>query len=435
MAKHLASLRSRPKYVRFKHSLQRVLTHIPLLGKPLFFVLEGLKRSIKRTMYRKSCIFEEMGFHYLGPVDGHDLNNLNAAMEAAKEMRRPVLLHAVTVKGYGCDFAAANPDVYHGIGGFDAVSGKPVAGGDTFSQAFGDCLCELAKTDPSIYAMTAAMTEGTGLSRFAAQYPDRFWDVGIAEEHAVTFASGLATGGCLPVLAVYSTFLQRTYDQILNDTAIMNNHIVLAVDRAGIVPGDGETHQGIFDVAFLSTIPNVTVFSPSTYGELAVQLKQALYQTEGIAVVRYPRGGEFLPTTAYKPDRRPFAYYRNTDSRTLVITYGRIFANVLQAVSALHDEQPVSVLKLNRIHPIPEEAVRIASSYRRVIFFEEGSRHGGIAEQFGALLAQKPYGGYYEIRAIDRFVPTCSVEDGLRMVGLEVDCMITAVQGEENVDG
>ncbi len=434
MARHLSSLRARPRYVRFKHTLGRAVSYIPLIGKPIFRLLERTKRSVKRTVYHKSCIFEEMGFYYLGPVDGHDLDELRPALEAAKAIDRPVLLHVVTVKGKGCDYAMANPDVYHGVSGFDAATGKTPAGGDSFSKAFGDCMCELAKTDANIYAITAAMREGTGLTKFASQYPNRFFDVGIAEEHAVTFASGLATGGCLPVFAVYSTFLQRAYDQILNDTAIMNNHIVLAVDRAGIVPGDGETHQGIFDVPFLSTIPNVTVFSPSTYGDLAIQLKEALYHTPGIAVVRYPRGGESLPTATYKPTRKPFTHFRNTDARTLVITYGRLFSNVLQAVSQLREEQPLSVLKLNRIYPIPEEALRIAAEYRRVVFFEEGSKAGGIGERFGALLAQQQYWGEYEAHAIEQWIPNCSVEDGLRMAGLDVNGMITVLQNGEGVE-
>lgn len=435
IARHLATLRSHPSYVRVKQGVARTVSYIPLIGKPLFRFIEWVKQGMKRTVYQNSSVFEEMGFHYLGPIDGHDLNDLKRALDSAKAINRPVLLHAITEKGKGCEFAMANSDVYHSVSRFDAVTGETAPAKDNFSNAFGDCMCQLAKTDPKVYAVTAAMTDGTGLSRFAQQYPDHFFDVGIAEQHAVTFVSGLAAGGCLPVFAVYSTFLQRAYDQILNDTAIMNNHVVLAVDRSGIVPGDGETHQGIFDVPFLSTIPNVTVFSPSTYGELAIHLKQALYHTEGIAVVRYPRGGELLPTTTRKPDSKPYTYFKNTDARTLVITYGRIFSNVVQTVSALREEIPLSVLKLNRILPIPEELVRLVSEYRRVIFFEEGSKNGGIAQQFGAMLAQNQYWGKYEIHAIEGFIPNCSLEDGLRMTGLDVESMIAAVRGDEDLDG
>lgn len=431
IARHLATLRSGPLYVRIKTNIGNVISRIPLIGKPLFRFMERTKRQVKRSFYHSSCVFEQMGFHYLGPVDGHDLKEMQRALQTAKNMGRPVVLHAITVKGQGCDYAVQKPDIYHGVAGFDAGTGETASSGENFSKAFGDCLCKLAADDPKICAVTAAMTNGTGLAEFAQQYPKRFFDVGIAEGHAVTFVSGLAAGGCLPVFAVYSTFLQRAYDQILNDASIMNNHIVLAVDRAGIVPDDGETHQGIFDVPFLTTIPNVTVFSPSTYAELAINLKQALYDVKGIAVVRYPRGGEFLPTTAYKPDYKPFTHYRNTDSRTLIVTYGRLFANTLQAVSALRDDVPLSVLKLNKIHPIPEEALRIASEYRRVIFFEEGARRGGIAEQFGTKLAEQRYWGRYEIHAIDEFIPTCSVEDGMRFAQLDVKSIIAIVRKDD----
>lgn len=427
VARHLATLRSRPSYVKTKYRMARALSRIPLLGKPLFRLMESTKRNVKRTVYHNGSVFEEMGFHYLGPVDGHDLDDLQRALEAAKAMDRPVLLHVLTTKGKGCDYAMTNPDRYHGVAGFDVVTGETPKGGMTFSKTFGNALCELAQTDPNVYAVTAAMTDGTGLSEFAARYPERFWDAGIAEAHAVTYASGLAGGGCLPVFAVYSTFLQRAYDQILNDTAIMNNHIVLAVDRAGIVPDDGETHQGIFDVPFLTTIPNVTIFSPATYGELTIQLKQALYETKGIAVVRYPRGGELPTAVSYKPGTEPYTYFRNADARTVIVTYGRVFSNVLQAVSSLREQQPLSVLKLNRIHPIPEEVMEIVSRYRRVIFFEEGSEHGGIASQLGSLLAQRKYWGEYEIYAINGFIPTCSVEEGLRLAGLDVNGMIAAI--------
>lgn len=433
IARHLATLRSGPLYVRIKTNIGNLISHIPLIGKPLFRLMERTKRQVKRSFYHSSCVFEQMGFHYLGPVDGHDLKDMQRALQAAKNISRPVVLHAITVKGQGCDYAVQKPDVYHGVAGFDAGTGETPRGGDNFSKAFGDCLCKLAEDDPNICVVTAAMTNGTGLTEFSTRYPKRFFDVGIAEGHAVTFVSGLAAGGCLPVFAVYSTFLQRAYDQILNDTAIMNNHIVLAVDRAGIVPDDGETHQGVFDVPFLSTIPHVTIFSPSTYAELAINLKQALYDTRGIAVVRYPRGGEFLPTSAYKPDYKPFTHYRNTDSRTLVITYGRLFANTLQAVGALREEIPLSVLKLTRIHPIPEEAIRIAGEYRRVIFFEEGGKKGGIGEQFGALLAEQRYWGRYEVHAINEFMPTCSVEDGMHLAGLDVKSMITTIREADDL--
>lgn len=430
MARHLSRLRLQPRYVKTKTNFGNGIARIPLVGKPLYRLMLRTKSRLKNSMYHNSSMFEEMGYYYLGPVDGHNLHDLIRALQTAKNIDRPVLLHVETVKGKGYEPAFHNPDVYHGIAGFDIESGTPKPGKPGFSQVAGDCLCELAAQDKRLCAVTAAMTGGTGLTAFAERYPKRCFDVGIAEEHAVTFASGLATGGALPVFAVYSTFLQRAYDQLLNDTAIMNNHIVLAIDRAGIVPDDGETHQGIYDVPFLTTIPQTTIFSPSTFSELQMTLKQALYETPGIAAVRYPKGGEPQALAAYQPDGHPITLFRDPLASTLIITYGRLFGNALQAAKRLRTKHPVSVLKLTRIHPLPEEALSIAQAYPRVLFFEESARIGGIAQQFGAALLERRYGGVYEPVAINTVVPHCSVEDGLKLTGLDVDGMVRRIVGE-----
>ncbi len=432
VARHLSNLRTGTGYQRFKNAINKSLSHLPLVGKPLHYVLSRTKMSLKQSVYHTSTMFEEMGFYYLGPVDGHNLNDLCRALQVAKTANRPVLLHVITEKGHGYAQAVKDPDVFHGVAGFDVETGTPTGGGDSFSKTAGECLCEAAQNDGKLCVVTAAMTGGTGLAEFAKRYPERFFDVGIAEEHATTFLSGLAAGGCLPVFAVYSTFLQRAYDQLLNDTAIMNNHVVLAVDRAGIVPDDGETHQGLFDVSFLSTIPNTTIYSPSTYEELVLDMKQALYDDSGIVAVRYPRGSQTV-VPSYKPDGKPFAYFRNGNARTLIVTYGRLFSHALNAVAALKEEMPLSVLKLNRVHPLPEEALRIAAEYQRVIFFEEGNRSGGVAQQLGAALLENRYYGQYEICAIDRFIPTCSVEEGMRLCGLDTQGMIRTIRGGEDL--
>lgn len=429
VARYLSTLRSKPSYQHFKNGFAELTAHIPLIGQWLYRHLAHAKSNLKQSLYHSSGMFEDMGLYYLGPVDGHDLGALEVALQTAKDIDRPVLLHVSTVKGKGYTPAENAPDVYHGIAGFDAESGKPKSGGMNFSKAVGDYLCNQAEKDDRLCVITAAMTDGTGLKRFANQNPDRFFDVGIAESHAVTFASGLATGNCRPVFAVYSTFLQRTYDQLLNDTSIMNNHIVLAVDRAGIVPEDGETHQGIFDVPFLTTIPNTTIYAPSTYEELHMHLNKALYDETGIVAVRYPRGEQF-PLNGYKPDGKDFTYFRNSAARTLVITYGRLFANVLKTVKALQGQGEVSVLKLNRIHPIPPKALEIAMRYQLVLFFEESAERGGLAEQFGAQLLQKRFYGKYESYAIDHALSACTVEEGLKQCGLDVDGMIKRIVGD-----
>ncbi len=429
VARHLATLRSRPRYVRFKMGVSNLIARIPLIGKPIQRLFVWVKSRLKNALYHSSTLFEEMGFYYLGPVDGHNLHDLTAALQTAKNLSRPVLLHVETVKGKGYSFAMQNPDTYHGVTGFDIETGKTPPSSRSFSSAMGDSLSRLAQEDLRICAITAAMKSGTCLTKFAERYPVRFFDVGIAEEHAVTFASGLATGGMLPVFAVYSTFLQRCYDQILNDTAIMNNHIVLAVDRAGIVPDDGETHQGVFDVPFLTTIPHVTIYSPSTFSELDINLKQALYDAAGIAVVRYPKGGELPGCEGFEPDYKPYTHLKNAGARILLITYGRLFSHAMIAAKELADENvPVSLLKLTRIWPLPEECVSIAADYDQVLFFEEGSGQGGIGQAFESRLLEIGFGGRSLYRAIDEFIPACTTSAGFRRTGLDVDGMIEAVR-------
>lgn len=429
VARHLATLRSRPRYVRFKMGVSNLIARIPLIGKPIQRLFVWVKSRLKNALYHSSTLFEEMGFYYLGPVDGHNLHDLTAALQTAKNLSRPVLLHVETVKGKGYSFAMQNPDTYHGVTGFEIETGKTPPSSRSFSSAMGDSLSRLAQEDLRICAITAAMKSGTCLTKFAERYPVRFFDVGIAEEHAVTFASGLATGGMLPVFAVYSTFLQRCYDQILNDTAIMNNHIVLAVDRAGIVPDDGETHQGVFDVPFLTTIPHVTIYSPSTFSELDINLKQALYDAAGIAVVRYPKGGELPGCEGFEPDYKPYTHLKNAGARILLITYGRLFSHAMIAAKELADENvPVSLLKLTRIWPLPEECVSIAADYDQVLFFEEGSGQGGIGQAFESRLLEIGFRGRSLYRAIDEFIPACTTSAGFRRTGLDVDGMIEAVR-------
>ncbi len=430
VARHLSRMRSRPKYVRFKKSFGNGLRRVPLIGKAMFRVLYGIKMILKDKLYRSSSMFEDMGYYYLGPVDGHNIRDLTAAFEAAKDIAAPVLLHVDTVKGKGYSFAEKNPDIYHGIGKFDVETGKPLGGGDkTFSKVFGEQSLRLMQEDDRLCFITAAMTDGTGLTDISRQYPKRCFDVGIAEEHAVTFASGLAKNGMIPVFAVYSTFLQRSFDQLLNDASILNTHVVLAIDRAGIVPDDGETHQGIFDVPMLNAIPRATVYAPCCFRELKMHLRQAIYDVDGIAAVRYPKGGEMMIPAGYKPEFKPYTWYRSRRSEILLVTYGRLFGQVMTAANELAKNGCfVSVLKLNRIKPIDPACVRIALTYFRVLFFEEGSRHGGVGELFGELLSENNFARTYEIYAIDRFVPACTVEQGLHLVGLDAEGIMAAVR-------
>ncbi len=298
LSKYLSRMRTNPKYFRVKEDIEGLLKRIPAVGGSMARLAGKAKDTIKYFLV-PSMLFEELGFTYLGPIDGHDLVVLKDVLKRAKKLKGPVLIHVVTKKGKGYRPALDNPDRFHGVGCFQVETGEIVKNGKgkSFSCAFGEAMLELAREDDRIVAITAAMADGTGLSEFARVFPDRFFDVAIAEQHAVTFAAGLARGGNKPVFAVYSTFLQRAYDQIIHDVCLQNLPVVFAVDRAGIVGQDGPTHHGVFDLSFLSQIPNLQVLAPCCCSELRSMLKYAL-DCKGPVAVRYPRG-EGQPVDGY----------------------------------------------------------------------------------------------------------------------------------------
>ncbi|MBQ8469164.1 MAG: 1-deoxy-D-xylulose-5-phosphate synthase, partial [Clostridia bacterium] len=296
LAMYLAAIRTNPGYYLFKDEVRNTLEKVPVVGDTAVKGIVELKRFLKYRLY-SSNMFEDMGFHYMGPIDGHDLEALRDAFRSAKTIHDPVILHVRTMKGKGYLPAEQDPSRFHGIGSFNKETGESPAGGTNFSSEFGKSLCAFAEKDERIVAITAAMALGTGLEGFAKRFPDRFFDVGIAEEFAVTFAGGLAKGGLIPVFAVYSTFLQRTYDEIVHDVAMQNQKVVLAVDRAGFVGDDGRSHQGIFDLAFLRTIPGSVIYSPSTYKGVGQFLYRAFYDDGKVIAVRYPRGKQgYIPS-------------------------------------------------------------------------------------------------------------------------------------------
>lgn len=401
ISRHLNAMRISPRYVSAKFGLERFLNKIPLLGKPTVKGLTRFKNWIKRKVY-KNNLFENFGFQYYGPVDGHNLEDLIKVMQVAKASDKPLLIHAVTVKGKGYQFAENDPKSFHGIGRFDIDTGEPLTHSDSYSNCFGRTICDLASGDESICAITAAMTVGTGLTEFSENYKDRFFDVGIAEEHAVTFGSGLASHGMTPVFAVYSSFLQRAYDQLVHDAAAQNLHLVVAVDRAGIVGEDGETHQGVFDVSILNSIPSTTIYSPCYFDELEECIKEAVNKDKGLTAVRYPRGSQPGKPTDFNHLSTDFSVYGNPNASRLIVTYGRLFAqacNAKEKLSAVGIE--TCILKLCRIKPINPEAIRFASNFKRIHFFEEGMRSGGVGESFEYELYKQKYSGSYHLTAID----------------------------------
>ena len=413
MARAFSKLRNRRKYHYFKFALSRILVKIPLIGKGLNSVLYSIKEFFKGMVYRNN-FFSSLGYNYLGPVDGHNIKAMESLFNVAKEYDRPVLIHVVTTKGKGYSYAEEMPKDYHGVSPFDVQTGAGAASKQTFSDVAGKTLCDIAKSNSKVCAITAAMKSGTGLSEFSKTYPDRFFDVGIAEQHAVTFSAGLAKGGMTPFFAVYSSFLQRGFDQVIHDTAIEGLGVKLLIDRAGIVGEDGETHQGIFDTAFLRTIPGITVYSPSFYSELENSIRETADNNEFCAI-RYPRGCE--NKNYYGEISGDYTLIDGNYKEKLVVTYGRLFSNVYDAVG-----NNIDIIKLNKIFPIRKEIVGLAVDYKEIHFYEEGIKSGGIAELFGSLLIESNYKGRYVIHAIDgEFVPHAQVSSSFKRYGFDVD--------------
>lgn len=437
VARYLASARIRPSYVKIKGTVGKILNK-GILGEKIKYLLNGSKSAIKNIIYKtdikddiiKGNVFEKLGFAYYGPVDGHNLDELRQAFATAKLFNKPVVVHAITTKGKGYKFAEKNSKDYHCISGFNIETGEKILKNNskTFSQEFGDAVCDLAEENPKICAITAAMTEGTCLQKFKSKFKSRFFDVGIAEEHAVTFAGGLAAGGMIPIFAVYSTFLQRSYDQILHDAALQDLNIILAIDRAGFVGEDGETHQGVFDVPFLNTIPNVQIFSPSFLEEISPMLRKAA-EFHGVSAVRYPKGYEGIKPSWFKHTGNDYDFYGNINSKMLLVSYGRIFSNVCAANSRMADIGRGScILKLNVIKPLNDKMISKAMNFSKIMFFEESAKSGSVSEKFGCALAEKGFKGKYAVTTIeDDFIPHATVKSQLKRAHLDIDNIVRKI--------
>ena len=383
LAGHLSRIRSGDRYLRMKNNYRTVLKKIPG-GMAVYDLTRHVKNRVKR-MLLTSTIFENMGLAYLGPVDGHDLPGLISVLNSAKAMKCPVLVHVNTTKGLGYEPAQQDPAKFHGIGKFDPATGKTLSPKvPNFSDSFGEAMMALAEEDPRVCAITAAMPGGTGLLKFRKKFPKRTFDVGIAEEHAVSMAGGLAKQGMVPVVALYSTFLQRSYDQIIQDVAMLKLHVVFAIDRAGLVGDDGETHHGVFDVGFLRQIPNTTVLCPVSQAEQKDMLRWAVREFDGPVAVRYPRGGDGIYTGSdWNPDRMMTCHREGED--VTFITYGTIFSNVQEAADLLESQGiQAGILRLQAVAPLNmDQIIENLSSSRHVIVVEEVCADSGIRQEIG----------------------------------------------------
>lgn len=385
MSRYLDGIRTADVYNRLKRNLEKALRKIPGGGEQIVSYLRKTKSSIKQ-LFVPGMFFEDMGLTYLGPVDGHNLKELIRAFKEAKRVKGAVLLHVVTKKGKGYLPAEREPSRFHGTGPFDIRTGSPLEKKekDTYTDVFGKIMCNMGKKEPSLVAITAAMEDGTGLGEFHRRFPERFFDVGIAEGHAVTFAAGLAAGGLKPVFAVYSSFLQRGYDQIIHDVALQNLPVVFAVDRAGLVGSDGETHQGIFDLSYLSMIPNMTVLSPKNKWELADMLRFAIAYQGGPVAVRYPRGAAY---DGYKEFRAPVLYGKSEavfeEEDIAILSVGHMFDTAAKVREKIKEAGlNASLINARFVKPVDEEMlVTLAKDHRLFVTIEENVKTGGFGER------------------------------------------------------
>ena len=405
LSKHLSRMRTDPEYYEFKKKYRKTLEKLPA-GRTLYEWSHEVKSAVKKTLLPPlSTVFEEMGFSYMGPVDGHDIQRLTAVLREAREAKRPVLVHVHTVKGNGYAYALREPERFHGVPPFDPVTGKVrKESGETFSHVFGETLCQLARQDDRVCAITAAMADGTGLTDFAKEFPRRFFDVGIAEGHGVAMAGGMAKQGLVPVFAVYDTFLQRGYDMLVQDLALEKLHAVLAVDRCGIVGADGETHHGCLD--YLSQIPGMTVLVPASFDELRQMLRRAVEDIPGPVAVRYPRGGENGYAGGWNGDA---VQVLREGGDAAVVTCGILTGETLRAADALQAEGVgVRVVKLAQVSPLDgKELCAALDGVKRLVVAEDQLRAGGLGERLSALLLEQDAGiGRIRLRNAGTALPT-----------------------------
>ena len=432
LSRYLKRLRTTNRYFDAKENVRSFLDHVPVVGTPLKVTIQNSKAMVRRAMYH-STMFEDMGFEYIGPVDGHNVEELERTLRSIYQRPGPHFLHVVTKKGKGYQPAEMNPGNYHGVSAFDP-DGMPdpeVAPKESFSTVFGKMLVQEGIQNPKLCAITAAMKYGTGLQFFAHRHPQRFFDVGMAEQHAVTFAAGLASQGMLPVVCIYSTFLQRSYDQIIHDVNLLKENVVFAIDRAGFVPADGETHQGIYDAAFLSQM-GIPVYAPSNYEELQYWLHYLLQDTvSGPRAIRYPRGGESAKLAQYPCTKQDYDFLKQTPgAKILLVSYADELEDLLEAADQLNDaSQNTDVLKLVKLYPFTDKLIDTVLKYKIVLFAEECVAAGGIGEHLAYALQQKGWNGRFLHCAVRiACLPHATVPQIKQCTGLDAADLVQAVR-------
>ncbi|MGB4661690.1 MAG: 1-deoxy-D-xylulose-5-phosphate synthase [Mobilitalea sp.] len=435
MANYLAKLRTNTKYTKFKERMESTLNHLPGIGQTIIDRLKRSKDAVKYFML-PSMFFEDMGLIYIGPIDGHNIDQMLTALQAAEKAKKAVVLHVITKKGKGYPLAERYPSRFHGVDPFDIRSGKPYKTDHTISytKVFSESLLKVAATNDKIVAITAAMPFGTGLNEFKNLYPSRFFDVGIAEQHAVTFAAGLAMGGYKPIIAVYSTFLQRAYDQIIHDVCINNLPVIFAIDRAGITGRDGKTHQGTFDLSFLSHIPNLTVMAPKNSEELEKMLEYAV-SCEGPIAIRYPKGEAYTGLSEYQAPMELGKSEMIIEGEDIaLLAVGSMVKTGHQVVEAFAREgRKITLVNARFVSPIDKDMIQLLSDkHKLLVTLEENVRSGGYGQSVSDYLCTAKI---RNVTQINISVPDVFVEHGSsaelqKKLGLDAESIVARIKTE-----
>ncbi|MCL2859429.1 MAG: 1-deoxy-D-xylulose-5-phosphate synthase [Oscillospiraceae bacterium] len=387
----LSKLRTKRFYTSINRVVRNVLYKIPKVGKKIVDGVRRIKNTLKH-LFLPNMYFEDIGFTYLGPVDGHNIDKVEGLLEKAKELSGPILVHVITQKGHGYKVAEDRPDKFHGISSFDVKTGKKNGTSqDDYSKVFGEKLIELATKDDKIVAVTAAMTDGTGLNEYAKKFPDRFFDVGIAEQHALGLVAGMAASGLKPIIPLYSSFLQRGYDQLIHDICMQSLPVVIGLDRAGIVGNDGETHQGIFDLSYLSTVPNINILAPKDFEELRMMMDFAMNLKQPV-VIRYPRGGEGgFQFEKSKPIELGKAEIIKEGTNLTIVAIGKMVSRIMEALELLADKNlSIEVINVRFLKPLDSETIeKSILKTKKVIAIEDNVITGGLGSTIADLIIQK----------------------------------------------
>ena len=428
----LSRLRTKKNYTKHNQSGRKILEKIPVVGNVTVKIIQRIKESIKQLIIPK-MYFEEIGLKYLGPVDGHNIEDLEYLLSNAKELDEPVLIHVLTKKGKGYKPAEENPDKFHGVSSFDIETGKPLKEKKKdYSKAFGEKLVSLASKNDKIVAVTAAMRDGTGLKDFALKYPKRYFDVGIAEQHALTFSAGLAKEGMIPFVPIYSSFYQRGYDQVIHDICIQNLPVIMCVDRAGIVGNDGETHQGLYDLSFFSTVPNITIMAPKDFEELEQMMEYAIDLKRPV-VIRYPRGGEGKEKfSKHLPIKYGKAEFLNHGKDVTIIAIGKMTEKAVNVSKRLRKEGiTADVINARFLKPFDKYAVlKSINKTKFVVTIEDGTKIGGLGSAVKELIAEKNINNV-KVKSFaypDKFIQHGNVDEIEKLYGMDADNIFSYIK-------